>query len=31
MVQGALDVVVSGKHRPLSTPIIMLFILQRER
>ena len=29
-VQSALDVVVSGKHRPLSTTVIMPLILPRE-
>jgi hypothetical protein len=30
-VQSAIDVVVSGKHRPLSTTVIMSLIFQRER
>jgi hypothetical protein len=30
-VQSALDVVVSGKHRLLSTTVIMPLILQKER
>ena len=30
MVQSALDVVVSGKHRLLSTTVLMPLILPRE-
>jgi hypothetical protein len=30
MVKSALDVVVSGKHRPLFTTVVMSLILRRE-